>query len=226
MYRSKFSWPRTSWRWVMPLPFDPWGSAPSTHLTGDCVRPRVCLDDKEKWKFLTLRGFDHRPLSRPARSQSLYQLRYHGFKQLIKIFQNMCLKSVTYTHQISKCTLESWDNSLGIMTMLRVGILRNRVSILRKVIASRPTPGPIHLLYPWDKAAEVWSLHLAPRSRMVELYPIPPYVFRARCLINFTFTLNLTEWALFIHHYPLCKLDFHPLTFTEVKQLMTSDCVG
>jgi hypothetical protein len=32
----------------------------------------------EKWKFLTLPGLEPRPLSRPARSQSLYRLRYRG----------------------------------------------------------------------------------------------------------------------------------------------------
>jgi hypothetical protein len=32
----------------------------------------------EKWKFLTLPGLEPRPLSRTARSQSLYRLRYPG----------------------------------------------------------------------------------------------------------------------------------------------------
>jgi hypothetical protein len=32
----------------------------------------------EKWKFLTLPGLEPWPLSRPARSQSLYRLRYPG----------------------------------------------------------------------------------------------------------------------------------------------------
>jgi hypothetical protein len=34
---------------------------------------------KEKWKLLTLSGFELRLLGRPARSQSLYRLRYSGF---------------------------------------------------------------------------------------------------------------------------------------------------
>jgi hypothetical protein len=34
------------------------------------------LDDVEKRKFLTLPGLELRPLGRPARSQSLYRLRY------------------------------------------------------------------------------------------------------------------------------------------------------
>jgi hypothetical protein len=40
------------------------------------VGPRAGLDDLEKRKFLTLPGLEIRPLSCPARSQSLYRLRY------------------------------------------------------------------------------------------------------------------------------------------------------
>jgi hypothetical protein len=40
------------------------------------VGPRTGLDDVEKRKFLTLPGLELRPLCRPARSQSLYRLRY------------------------------------------------------------------------------------------------------------------------------------------------------
>jgi hypothetical protein len=36
------------------------------------------VDDMEKWKFLPPPGLEHRPLGRPARSQSLYRLRYSG----------------------------------------------------------------------------------------------------------------------------------------------------
>jgi hypothetical protein len=42
------------------------------------VDPRSGLDDVEKRKFLTLPGLELRPLGRPARSQSLYRLRYPG----------------------------------------------------------------------------------------------------------------------------------------------------
>jgi hypothetical protein len=37
---------------------------------------RAGLDDVEKKKLLTLPGLELRPLGRPARSQSLYRLRY------------------------------------------------------------------------------------------------------------------------------------------------------
>jgi hypothetical protein len=40
------------------------------------VGPRTGLDNVEKIKLLTLAGLELRPLGRPARSQSLYPLRY------------------------------------------------------------------------------------------------------------------------------------------------------
>jgi hypothetical protein len=40
--------------------------------------PRTGLDHVEKRKSLTIPGFERRPLDRPARSQSLYRLRYPG----------------------------------------------------------------------------------------------------------------------------------------------------
>jgi hypothetical protein len=43
------------------------------------VDPRAGLDDVEKRKFLTLAGLELRSPGRPARSQSLYRLRYPGF---------------------------------------------------------------------------------------------------------------------------------------------------
>jgi hypothetical protein len=43
------------------------------------VDPRAGLDDMEKRKFLTLPGLELRPFGRPARSQSLYWLRYKKF---------------------------------------------------------------------------------------------------------------------------------------------------
>jgi hypothetical protein len=51
---------------------------PGIHLIGGWVDPRAGLDDLEKRKFLTLEGLELRPLGRPARSQSLYRLRYSG----------------------------------------------------------------------------------------------------------------------------------------------------
>jgi hypothetical protein len=42
------------------------------------VDSRVGLDNTEKRKFFTLLGLERRPLGRPARSQSLYRLRFPG----------------------------------------------------------------------------------------------------------------------------------------------------
>jgi hypothetical protein len=43
------------------------------------VGSRIGLDDVDEKKFLTLPGLELRTLGRPARSQSLYRLRYPGF---------------------------------------------------------------------------------------------------------------------------------------------------
>jgi hypothetical protein len=58
--------------------FTPGERAPGTHWIGGWVDPRATLDDVEKRNFLTLSGLEVRPLGRPARSQSLYRLRYPG----------------------------------------------------------------------------------------------------------------------------------------------------
>jgi hypothetical protein len=39
---------------------------------------RIGLDDMGKRKFLPLPGLERRPVGRPARSQSLYRVRYRG----------------------------------------------------------------------------------------------------------------------------------------------------
>jgi hypothetical protein len=48
------------------------------HWIGDWVGPRAGLKNLEKRKFFTLPGLELRHLGRPARSQSLYLLRYPG----------------------------------------------------------------------------------------------------------------------------------------------------
>jgi hypothetical protein len=53
------------------------------------VGPRTGLIDLEERKFLTLLGLELGSLGRPARSQSLYRLRYPGspalFKESVKL---------------------------------------------------------------------------------------------------------------------------------------------
>jgi hypothetical protein len=57
--------------------------APGTHWIGGWVDPRSSLDDVEKRKYLTVPRLEPRPLGRPARSQSLYRLRYL-FYEIVK----------------------------------------------------------------------------------------------------------------------------------------------
>jgi hypothetical protein len=66
------------WSALRPDRFTPGERAPGTHWLGGWVDPRTGLDDVEKRKFLTLPGLELRSLGRPARSQSLYRLRYPG----------------------------------------------------------------------------------------------------------------------------------------------------
>jgi hypothetical protein len=49
--------------------------------------PRTGMEDMEEQKFLTLPRLELRPLGLPARSQSLYRLRYPGSREFyINIF--------------------------------------------------------------------------------------------------------------------------------------------
>jgi hypothetical protein len=56
--------------------FFPGERAPGTYWIGGWVDSRTCLDDVENRKISPLKGLELRPLCRPARSQSLYRLRY------------------------------------------------------------------------------------------------------------------------------------------------------
>jgi hypothetical protein len=81
MYRSTFLTSELAggkWSASRPGRFTFGERAPCTHWVGGWVDPRVGLDDLEKRKFLTLPELELRLLSRPARSQSLYQLRHPG----------------------------------------------------------------------------------------------------------------------------------------------------
>jgi hypothetical protein len=60
------------WPASRPGRFTPGKRDPGTHLIGDCVDPRAGLDDVKERKFLILLELELRPLSRLARSQSLY----------------------------------------------------------------------------------------------------------------------------------------------------------
>jgi hypothetical protein len=63
----------TSWEWSPSHldRFTPGERAPHTHWIGGWVVPRICLDDVENRKILTLPGLELIPLDCPVRSQSL-----------------------------------------------------------------------------------------------------------------------------------------------------------
>jgi hypothetical protein len=64
------------WSASCPGRFTPGERAPRTHSKGGCVGPRAGLDDVEKRNILPLPDSNSDPSARPARSQSLYRLRY------------------------------------------------------------------------------------------------------------------------------------------------------
>jgi hypothetical protein len=66
------------WSASSPGRFNPGEIASGTHWIRGWMDPRASLDDVEKEQFLPLPGLELRPLGRPARSQSLYRLRYPG----------------------------------------------------------------------------------------------------------------------------------------------------
>jgi hypothetical protein len=71
-----------------PCRFTPGERVPGTHWIGGWVDPRNGLDDMEGREFLTLPGLELRSLGRPARSQSLYRLRYPPYA-----FMAQCLST-------------------------------------------------------------------------------------------------------------------------------------
>jgi hypothetical protein len=67
------------WSNSRPCRFTPGERAYGSHCIGGWVGPRAGLDDVEKRKFLPPPGLELQALCRPARSQSLYRLRYAVF---------------------------------------------------------------------------------------------------------------------------------------------------
>jgi hypothetical protein len=64
------------WSASLPCRFTPGERAHGTHWIGGWVDTRAGPDDLQTRKFLTLPGLELRPLSRPARSESLYRLHF------------------------------------------------------------------------------------------------------------------------------------------------------
>jgi hypothetical protein len=83
------------WSASRPGRITPGEKAPGTHWIEGLVDPRAGLNDLEKRKFLTLSGLELRPLTRKARSQSLYRLCYPGS------YLSLVLKSLLWSCQNS-----------------------------------------------------------------------------------------------------------------------------
>jgi hypothetical protein len=72
------------WSASRPYRFTPVERATGIHWIGSWLDPRASVDGVKKRKFLTVPWLELQPLGRPARSQSLYQLRYPGSYILLK----------------------------------------------------------------------------------------------------------------------------------------------
>jgi hypothetical protein len=59
------------------------------------VDPRTGVDDMEKRKFLTLPGLELRPLTRPARIQSLYRLPTLPAPNIFIVYYTLCIYYTT-----------------------------------------------------------------------------------------------------------------------------------
>jgi hypothetical protein len=84
--------------------FTPGERAPGTYWTVGWVSLRAGLDDMQR-KFLTLLGLELRPLGRPARSQSLYRLRYPGSYLGARI-KNIWDRIITFYFECAKYELK------------------------------------------------------------------------------------------------------------------------
>jgi hypothetical protein len=133
---------------------------------GVWMAPRAGLDDLEKRKFFTLPGLEFRPLRRPARSQSLYRIRY-----LFMIYIKK-LNPETASIYINKKTNDSpliigkrspfWVISFGtrfcVFTSLDFATI---VFYLARSSAFHPTPHNLKdqvlvFMSPSDRVAQVW----------------------------------------------------------------------
>jgi hypothetical protein len=138
------------WSASCPCRFTPGERAPGAHWIGGWVDHRAGMDDMEKRKFLTLSGLELRPLSRPARSQSLYRLSYRcsSSKQRCRTKLKFVLES---SHRQA---FQSRDGD-----WLRAGRPRGRSSSPARVkiflfsTSSRPALRPIQLPIQWVPVA-------------------------------------------------------------------------
>jgi hypothetical protein len=102
---------------------------PGTHWIGGWVGPRAGLHGVEKTKFFRPPGLELLPFSRPARSQSLYRLRYPGSSkddtfihreknQKLYLFLNMIIQVWKMRQVLSEQTSDSslFLNAICLLT--------------------------------------------------------------------------------------------------------------
>jgi hypothetical protein len=109
-----------------------------THWIGVWVDLRAGVDNVEKWQFLSLSGLELRHLGRPARSQSLYRLRYaahNNNKNCIYLFTYLLLHFIRavvirylYTsHFMYLCFFPNWKASIHARSL-------NFFNLYRKIL--------------------------------------------------------------------------------------------
>jgi hypothetical protein len=106
------------WSASLPGRLTPGERDPGTLSIEGSVGFRADLKDVEKRKFLTLPELELRPLSRTARSQSLYRLRYLGSSGEVYIYiYNVCvlvmLSSATWIRVVVHLPVASADHVGG-----------------------------------------------------------------------------------------------------------------
>jgi hypothetical protein len=92
-----------SWKWVVnftPRPLHPHGKNYLYQFDRRLSRPQSLRGWRGKKNFVTLQELELRPLGRPARSQSLYRLRYLDSSKL-----GVSYKIVLYTHRLRRLQL-------------------------------------------------------------------------------------------------------------------------
>jgi hypothetical protein len=90
------------WSVSRPGRFTPGERGLVAHWIGGSVGSKANLDDVDKIRFLTLSGLEIRSLGRPARTQSLYRLRYPGSLLTHNIWK------LVYNVKLTKC-FKSWS---------------------------------------------------------------------------------------------------------------------
>jgi hypothetical protein len=107
----------------------PRGKSPRYPLDRRLGGPQSGLDDLEKRKFLTPPGLELQSLSRPARSQSLYRLRYSGSG-------NRCIEcwneTQAWLHNLVKSPSTLWAHST-LNQVLILLICNRKVGLLGSI---------------------------------------------------------------------------------------------